>query len=316
MKSKQFVLVLAIFPFFATYACHQSGPTLQPDRICEDVTGLNLTDQFKAGILQQKITLREIDPHTLIHKAILENAPEVVRFLLKHGVNVDYPDENGMAPLTIAILNRSNNAVEVLLTNGANVNPLVKWNGMTLLELAIFMKDRVSTKLLLRNGADVNAQTKNGKSILSMALYMAGPHGGGSLQMNERNEWANIAKSMIDSGADMNLCKGENAPLFDAIFAVVFGADISLLEFMINKGANPNMIQKYSDGSGECQTPLLYATNMGNLDLVRFLVKSGADVNKSIKYYAGVEACTPFKLALSRGHAEIVQYLLQNGART
>lgn len=271
----------------------------------------SLTDRFKSGSLQEDVLLKKINPHTLIHKAILENSPDVIRFLLAQGVNVDYPDENMMTPLTMAILNRCNHAVEALLANGANINPQVKWNGMNLLELAISMKDRVSTNLLLQKGADVNAKTKKGKGILSMALDMAGPHGGGDL--DDRKDWANIAKNMINFGANVNSCEAENAPLFDAIFAVHFGVDASLLEFMLAKGANPNMAQLWTGDN--FRTPLLYVSLIGRLDFVKLLVESGADVNKSVKSYAGVANCTPLKLALDQGHAEIVQYLLQHGAR-
>ncbi len=261
---------------------------------CPKPSATTLTQQYETGALQWQIARKEIDPHTLIHKAILENSPEVIRFLLAQGVDVDYPDKNGMTPLTIALLNRSLCAVQVLIANGANPNPGAKWNEMTLLELAIKMDDPISTKLLIEHGADLNVRCQD-----MSALYKV---------MNSK--WKEIAILMINKGADIN-SNGIDSPLMEAVHLAHSG-DRSFLELLLKKGANINQIQIH-DGK-EINTPLLQAVFSGNLSLVKFLVESGADVNKAICYY-GYEVRSPLKHALANGRVELVQYLLQYAYR-
>ncbi|MBS0649798.1 MAG: ankyrin repeat domain-containing protein, partial [Verrucomicrobia bacterium] len=141
-----------VLAFLAVHQVKMVACIFHEQRVCEE----SLSHQFETGELQQKVKAREIDPHTLIHKAILENNAEVIRFLLAHGVDVDYPDENGMSPLTVAILNGCSNVVKELLEHGADTNPDVKWNDMPLLELALYLEDLSSTKLLLEYGANAN----------------------------------------------------------------------------------------------------------------------------------------------------------------
>ena len=127
----------------------------------------SLTDQLSSGSLEKEIKVRKTDPNTFIHKAILENAPEVLAFLLKHKADVDYPDANGMSPLTIAILSQQPKIVKLLLENRANVSPEKKWNDMSLLEISMDARDIESMEYLLQFGADVNSSFKNGRTPLT-----------------------------------------------------------------------------------------------------------------------------------------------------
>lgn len=306
MKAKLTPLIL-LTAAYGLCACPQETPVYRnpgsPDRICEDITGLNLTDQYKAGILQQKITFKEIDPHTLIHKAILENSPLVIRFLLAQGVSVDYPDKNGMTPLTIAILNQCHYAVDVLLTHGANVNPQVKWNSMSLLDLSLSLKDICSAGLLVERGVDINVKS-NDESSLTKVIRIA---------YTERSiDWAELAKKMVHKGADIHRAENNDCPLLGAVCLAHLTGNRSLLELFLEKGININLVKRFH--GKEQSTALLQAISNRDLPLVKFLVESGADVNKSINYGRS-EIRTPLKYSLSLGQPEIVQYLLQHGAK-
>lgn len=267
-----------------------------------------LADQFSTGSLQQRVIRKEIDPHTLIHKAILENSSEVIQFLLKQGVDVDYPDENGMTPLTIAILNRCGYAVDTLLQNGADTNPPIKWGGKNLAELALNMNDTNSIRSLIHFGIDPN--TKIGaSSFLTECLRKI--HNAGQ----RASEWSSIAKDLINKGACIHPFSSEDCPVMAAVQIAAFKEDYSILQLMVKKGADLNAPTIHQ--GKEWDTPLIWAARSGNLDVVKFLVESGADVNKSIKYGKfGEEIKTPIKEALARGGCpEVVQYLLQHGAK-
>jgi ankyrin repeat protein len=52
------------------------------------------------------------------------------------------------------------------------------------------------------------------------------------------------------------------------------------------------------------------AAMRGNVNIVKYLIKSGLDVNSNI----GLSGSMPISCAASKGYLEIVQYLLDNGA--
>lgn len=319
MKSK-LLLITALSTFaFSLSACPKPSDT-------------TLSYQYETGALQWQIARKEIDPNTLIHQAILENAPEVINFLLSHGVKVDYPNENGMSPLTIAILNGSTDAARLLLANGANSNPPVKWNNMTLLELAFYMKDCKSAKELINHGADVNSNDslllltraianetsspdsielaceliKRSAYILPEAIFYA-------IHSAMKKRDRSVLEVMIEKGVDFNV---KDDPKTGYIFPVILvlrnwnprdpNQDAEVFKLLVKAGANLN-------STVHGHTALTDGICSNDLDKIQFLVELGADVNKTI-FFEG-KVVSPLVLALQRAQPEIVQYLLQHGAR-
>lgn len=298
---------------------------------CPKKNQASLTHQYETGALQWQIARKEIDPNTLIHEAILENAPEVIIFLLKHGVNVDYPNDNGMTPLTIAILNRSADAVKVLLVHGGNTNPSVKWNNMTLLELAFHMNDYKSAKELIKHGADVISNDSlllstralaNGISnpdLIELACELTKRSGNISpeaifyaIHNAKQKIGRSVLELMIKKGVDFNVKddpKGYNFPV-----TLVLrnwnprdpNQDAEVFKLLVKAGADLNA------AVGD-HTALTDGICSNDLEKIKFLVELGADVNKTIVFQGKV--VTPLALALQRSQPEIVQYLLQHGAR-
>ncbi len=288
----------------------------------------SLTDQFKAGTLQQAVNSKKIDPNTLIHQAILENNPEVIRFLLDHGVDVDYPDEHGMSPLTIAILNRCNYAVQILLKSEANSNPKVKWNDMSLLELALLLDDKITTNFLIDAGADVNC-TLHGNwkdySPLTVALII--------------KKDMDLARHLINLGANLNEKEGEKSPLY---IAVICDLPLEFKKFLIEKGADVNgkyiwqsgnpgkkleprpllleVFQKKDIELAKCfinaganinETDYLSGSIHGKfpIEFIKLLIEEGADVNGS----PGWPGC-PLHCAISAKDIELMKFLINRGA--
>lgn len=80
------------------------------------------------------------------------------------------------------------------------------------------------------------------------------------------------------------------------------GADVNeKVLVLIEKGADVNAKKYYI-----VATPLYYAAFLGHVDLVRMLIKNGADPN--IAYVSGE---TPLSIAKERGHTSIVSLLEQ-----
>lgn len=266
------------------HICTKCDTTRQVfDQAQFDQLNSNLSDQFKTGILQQRIKAQLVDPHTLIHRAILEDASlEVITFLLDHGVDVDYPDENGMSPLTMAILCQYPKIVKALLQRGAEVDPLFKWKGMSLLELSVTGNDMTSAKCLISAGANINAKFKDGKTTPLTYAFNKAATGQwewnfvdtlfqtNKLNEESLNEFLNLSvrsgyftfvRECINQGADINYCNGA------ALSMACFMEKLDMVKYLLANGADPNLHNDF----------LHYAVWNGNLPILRELLKANAN---------------------------------------
>lgn len=79
--------------------------------------------------------------------------------------------------------------------------------------------------------------------------------------------------------------------------------DVEMVRFLIDKGANVN----YSDNNG--MTPLMFAIKLGNLELVSILINAGADINDEDNFNQNI-----VMYAAQESQYEILKILLNKGA--
>ncbi|KAH8689939.1 ankyrin repeat-containing domain protein [Talaromyces proteolyticus] len=209
------------------------------------------------------------------------------------------------------------NAIQVLLERGADPNISGDQEGSALFTSCL-NGDLPCAKLLLDYGADTNykpSKTKFYKSCLSAA---------------SRNGGVPMVQLLFEHGADMN-CTG-------ALGAAAGVGDGNLIRFLLQKGADPRLADRYGDrtplqqacasrcpdgveallqygadpneGGGRLESPFQEACVAGGpVDTLRLLIDKGVDLNK-------VEG--PFGTCLHTAafcrHTEIFEYLLQRGA--
>ncbi len=87
--------------------------------------------------------------------AVSKNSFELVKLLLKHGARIDEEGTNGITPLRLACYMDNSKMVEFLLQNNANPNYKSKKSGRTNLGVAVARNYEDIVKLLISNGADV-----------------------------------------------------------------------------------------------------------------------------------------------------------------
>ena len=266
----------------------------QPPSCCQE----SLSNQLKSGTLQQMVANKIIDPNTLIHQAILENSPEVIRFLLDHGVDVDYPDENGMSPLTIAILTQQPEIVRQLLVHGANVSPSKKWNDRSLIEISLNAGDLKSAGYLIQNGVDVNTVFKDGyTTALDYAFESEHYELVNILLDSNRIVGSSLNRALIRSlyftsnemllklltmGADANfICK--NTATLDIVCSRDYREHtqyryLEKARILLEHGANPNLVHT-SDGVNPTYPPTLIQA-CDDVQLIKLLFEFKADPNQ------------------------------------
>jgi ankyrin repeat protein len=221
---------------------------------------------------------------------------EAVKLLIVHGARVDEKEASqGQTALMWAVSEKHPEVTRLLLEHGADVQARSKsWRrymlwccqayegdpdggvfalqgGFTPLLFAARVGDVDSARLLLRAGANINDKTAVGMSVLVTAA------------LSGQREFALFA---LDNGADPS---GDDAG-YSALHSAVLRSDMVLAKALINRGANVNARQRAGSPSRRYQTfafdklmigatPFVLATRSAQLDMMRLLASSGADVN-------------------------------------
>ena len=171
------------------------------------------------------------------------------------------------SPFFYACDNNDEGIVELLIDSGADVNITISSYGTTysLLSFAISRKwDDGLIEEIIDKGADVNVSGSD-KSPLFYAC-------------NNNND--DIVELLIDSGADVNELVTPYSTTYSLLaYAITMKWDDGLIEKIIEKGADVN-------GNGSDKTPLFYACNNNNDDIVELLIDSGANVNELVTPYS------------------------------
>ena len=183
---------------------------------------------------------------------------------------------------------------------GVDVNAQYSSTGGTALMYASLRGHLEIVKYLISKGADVNAKNDDGWTALMYASLR------GHLE---------IVKYLISKGADINAkndngltalmaASGDKGKL-EIIKALVEGKGGLLSVF--SKGADVNA----QDDNGE--TALMRACANGKLEIVKYLISKGADVNAKITV-AQHKGLTALIGDSFRGYLEVVKYLVSKGA--
>jgi ankyrin repeat protein len=205
---------------------------------------------------------------------------EALKALLAKGADAN-TIENGRPLLGWAAQNGNTQIVDLLLKAGANPNLADQGIGHTPLMRAIETQQPGAILLLLKAKADPNAKTPDGESCLTMAVESRKPK---------------VVQALIVSGANVKevMPSGDSPALTAAQDGMPESFEI--IKILGKAGAEMN-------ASNAAYTPLVYAIEQGNVELVKTLLESGANPNAKTQ-----SGRTPLSAAL--GNKEIFQALL------
>lgn len=245
-------------------------------------------------------------------------------------IQLEARDNRGATTLMHAAAFGSIEAVKLLLDAGADVNAKNDFGATALLWCA---RDGEKARLLIEHGADVNARSKQGRT----PLMLAGMRQGGS----------DLVALLLSKGADVNVAdtRGETALGLAAEYGdfetvrllIANKADIQarnrkgetpvieastrtqpeILHLLIQKGADVNVATNWyaTVRNGQIQllqiTALHHAAQSGSPEMVRDLLRAGANVNALDSRGFGPLI---FAIAEEQQNPEIVRMLIAAGA--
>ena len=158
--------------------------------------------------------------------------------------------------------------------------------GETPIFFAVYNNNLEMVKLLVKHGAILDVITYCGSPLLLNCL---------------RHKDNKIVKFLIDSGADVNVKDNGRSLLYFCI-----GDNSELLEFLLDRNDLDTNTRHGDWGT----TPLLVAIQIGSIDIVRKLIKHGANVN--LAEYNGT---SPLDMAEDCKKDDIFKLLIDNGAQ-
>jgi ankyrin repeat protein len=189
---------------------------------------------------------------TALHSASFEGHLQVVRYLLRHGVDVNVRNSANSTSLILASWNGHLDVVQCLLDHGADSDLRDKFNNTPLM-LAVFYGRVDAIRLLLEHKVDVNSQDDKGRTALHDAIR------GQSFKADRPQ----IARLLLRHGANVNARNNKHRTPLHLVSKRPDLLDV--LRLLLEYGADLDV----EDNDGK--TPLQLSSERGHPEVTRLL---------------------------------------------
>uniref|UniRef100_A0A452GMR0 K Homology domain-containing protein n=1 Tax=Gopherus agassizii TaxID=38772 RepID=A0A452GMR0_9SAUR len=255
--------------------------------------------------------------HTPLMEAASAGHVEVARVLLEYGAGINtHSNEFKESALTLACYKGHLDMVRFLLEAGADQEHKTDEMHTALMEACMDGHVEVA-RLLLDSGAQVNMPADSFESPLTLAacgghvelaallierganLEEVNDEGYTPLMEAAREGHEEMVALLLAQGANINAQTEETQET--ALTLACCGGFSEVADFLIKAGADIEL---------GCSTPLMEAAQEGHLELVKYLLAAGANVNRA----TANNDHTVVSLACAGGHLAVVELLLAHGA--
>lgn len=239
---------------------------------------------------------------TGLEKALAAKNEDMVRFLIKQGVQTD-------SVMKKMISDENFGAVQLLVNAGAPITPehvsrAADYNFMLAVQLFVEKGAAINQK----DESPLSKASESGNLEIVQYLLQTGKNSQGTLNdalwalcdARPKPDTLKIAQLLLDSGAQVNSQAGfyNTTPLYGA----AQNGSLELVKLLVSKGAKVNAVDKYFS------RPLAKAVQADNLEIAKFLLEHGAD--KTINH-----SDDEFQTAIFKARsAKMAQLLIANGA--
>ena len=200
------------------------------------------------------------------------NWPTVLSKLLEKRVDINIPTDL-KSPLYIACEEGHENVVKMLLNNGADPHFLSDYrvsDFLSPLQIAVQRGNVVIFDMLLEKGAKLNPP---GEPLLHIACSDAAElkHGGEAGETRSVKYMLSIIGTLLQQGVNVNAISS----IFDkgdtALYRACESQQLEVVKTLLKAGADVNL-------TSNRHYPVIAACEAGNVELMNLLVKAGADV--------------------------------------
>ena len=274
----------------------QAGPNIPPPP--HAVQHVSLEQPILKGnmdmvklLLDAEVSMHygSLDGQTMLELAVENRQEDIIQLLLERGAEVEEVDGCGCTPLHLAV-SKGFGFAEILLEAGADVSETDE-DGFTALHYAVSHGHKVAVIDLVHYGADLSAQDHHGCNPLHCVMNTV------ELTYPEKEAMTQL---LLDAGADISAPDNNGeTPLHHAVSEGL----LPVVDLLLRKGA----LVSAQDCS--CMTPLHHAAEYGHVDIARRLILAGADISA-----ADADGRTALHLAAGGGHNAVVRLLMEHGA--
>ena len=172
-----------------------------------------------------------------IHTASRNRRPDIAELLVGLGADIDAPDSDGMTPLVHAALRKHVPTVKKLVALGADIEKPGS-HGYPPLAMAIEESEFEVAKALMEAGANINTPVGPDKlTPLMIAASKVSP-GEGSIFLPGSTRPIDIARALINEGADVNAQSKEGVT---ALMIAAARNVAPMIGLLLQAGANPDL---------------------------------------------------------------------------
>ncbi|AMV28569.1 Ankyrin repeats (3 copies) [Gemmata sp. SH-PL17] len=125
-----------------------------------------------------------------------------------------------------------------------------------------------------------------------------------ALRNDNATEFARLLKRFPD-------CRYDGAGDDYWMSAVAMRGKLWAIELLVARGADVNRPSNSTDSVPSPEGPIVYAANNGHMDVVRYMLDRGAEINHMIE---GRVRCQALVGAAIWGHLDVVKLLVERGA--
>jgi ankyrin repeat protein len=257
---------------------------------------------------------------------------DILKMLLDAGADVDSANPEGQTALMLVARTGNIEAARLLVRHGATIDAREQWGQQTALMWAAARRHPAMMELLIREGADINAISakRDYNSHVTAEGRAKRLDSGGltPLMYSVRENCKSCVDLLVKSGADLDLPDPDGV---SPLLLAVLNANWDIAKRLIEAGADVNQWDMFG------QAPLFAAVSgrndagltvdgimneTGGLAIVMMLLEQGAFPEMELFYRPAKtrggplsRGTTPLIAAASNGDVEVMQLLMDHGAR-